>query len=370
MVKVKNNGKSLISLKGRHLEQKPVFSLKRKQPGKRLAPNSKKSLLDILKSTYTKRVVSGVLAVSLFSGIALIESSSSLVSASKEDTIRQTQIEDFIFEEPSKEVNTILDSKPVIESIKFRLQSSRQPEPYDFSFYNNVEAIVASIPLIIKNSEVIMKMNDVSKEEAKKVKEREEPANLEPNTDTDLSLEEPAPITEEQSLEMMRNEILKTYNLTDEQFDIICAVVLAEAWVNSYEDAYAVINTIFNRTRSYAWHYSVDKDFGEGAGFSLYYQVILAGQFSVYSNGEYKKFLGVRDLPGYKAVLDFLTTQEPMHDYLNFYANFGDTAGKEQFVPNGNLYYNHLQPEDIIPIEEEMTPEEEDIHSQEKASTL
>ena len=44
--------------------------------------------------------------------------------------------------------------------------------------------------------------------------------------------------------------ILEKYNLTNEQFKILSAIVLSEAQANSYDDAYAVINTIYNRIHS------------------------------------------------------------------------------------------------------------------------
>ena len=84
------------------------------------------------------------------------------------------------------------------------------------------------------------------------------------------------------------NYILKKYNLTSEQFSILCGIVLSEAEGNSYEDAYAVINTIYNRTHAKNWVRSVNNYFGKGNGTSLYYQAISPRQFTVYSSGSYK----------------------------------------------------------------------------------
>ena len=47
--------------------------------------------------------------------------------------------------------------------------------------------------------------------------------------------------------------ILNKYNLTKNEFNTLTAIVLSEAQSNSYEDAYAVINTIYNRTHAKNW---------------------------------------------------------------------------------------------------------------------
>ena len=108
------------------------------------------------------------------------------------------------------------------------------------------------------------------------------------------------------------NYILKKYNLTSEQFSILCGIVLSEAEGNSYEDAYAVINTIYNRTHAKNWVRSVNNYFGKGNGTSLYYQAISPRQFTVYSSGSYKRHLNDTKSNGYKAILDFLYSENIM----------------------------------------------------------
>lgn len=142
--------------------------------------------------------------------------------------------------------------------------------------------------------------------------------------------------------------ILEQYNLTKEQFDIITAIVLAESKANSYEDAYCVINTIFNRTNSEKWSSWVSNIFGNGLGNNLYYQVICPSQFVVYDSGIYLNYMNASGLPGYQAVIDFLYTKEKKHNYLSFVANGSDDSDKVQLVENGNLYYNELTEEDAI----------------------
>lgn len=142
--------------------------------------------------------------------------------------------------------------------------------------------------------------------------------------------------------------ILEKYNLTKEQFDVVVAIVLAESKAESYDDAYGVINTIFNRTNSEKWTSWVSSIFGNELGKNLYYQAICPNQFVVYANGTYLDYINANNLPGYQAVIDFLYTKEIKHIYLSFVANGCDESDKEQLVENGNLYYNELDEADAI----------------------
>ena len=147
--------------------------------------------------------------------------------------------------------------------------------------------------------------------------------------------------------------ILEKYQLTKEQFDTITACVLAEAKSNSYEDTYAVINTIYNRTKSWTWKNYVDSIMGENTGSHLYYQCICPGQFVVYESGQYQKFLAIdkENSLQYQAIIDFLYTEEPMHQFLSFRSAENDTEERTQFVEDGNCYFNELTEEDRIPVE-------------------
>ena len=147
--------------------------------------------------------------------------------------------------------------------------------------------------------------------------------------------------------------ILERENITEEQLDEIIATVYGEAAANSYDDAYAVINTFYNRTLSKKWVSYVSSLTNSGSGNSIYAQITLKNQSSVYTSGAYKKYLGLTEGPIYDAVIDFLYSLESMHDYLSFYASFGEIDNSEQFVENGNLYYSELEESDRI--EKQMT---------------
>lgn len=136
--------------------------------------------------------------------------------------------------------------------------------------------------------------------------------------------------------------ILERYKLSREQFNILSAIVLSEADKNSYEDTYAVINTIYNRTHSKNWVKSVSNRFGNNKGENLYYQAISPNQFVVYEHGTYKNNLNNTNCVGYNAIIDFLYTEEVMHNYLSFRANNVKVKNSETFSKNGNRYFNQL----------------------------
>ena len=149
--------------------------------------------------------------------------------------------------------------------------------------------------------------------------------------------------TAEISNETKLKYILKNYNLTSEQFKVLCGIVLAEAEGNSYEDAYAVINTIYNRTHAKNWVRSVNNYFGKGKGTSLYYQAISPRQFTVYSGGSYKRHLNETKSVGYKAILDFLYSENIMHNYLSFRSHSIKVSNSESFSKKGNNYFSTLK---------------------------
>lgn len=145
-------------------------------------------------------------------------------------------------------------------------------------------------------------------------------------------------ITKEQKVA----DILKKYNLSKEEFKVLCGVVLAEAQSNSYEDAYAVINTIYNRTHSKNWVKSAERNYGKGKGTSLYYQAIKPGQFTVYKSGSYLRYVNDTTSVGYDAIIDFLYTEVLMHNYLSFRSHNIKIKGSEAFSNKGNNYFNVL----------------------------
>lgn len=155
--------------------------------------------------------------------------------------------------------------------------------------------------------------------------------------DSYTTIEVPKELTNDEKI----NVILSKYNLTRRQFNVVSAIVLAEA-ENCYDDAYAVINTIYNRTHAKNWVRSVNGHFGKGKGNSLYYQAISPRQFTVYSSGSYKRHLNKTNRKGYQAIIDFLYSEEIMHDYLSFRSHSIKIKNSESFSSHGNNYFNKL----------------------------
>ena len=148
---------------------------------------------------------------------------------------------------------------------------------------------------------------------------------------------------EEMSYEDKINYILTTFDITLEELDVCCAIACAEACCDGYDyqEAHNVINTAYNRIISARWVASL--------GDNIYDQMTAPNQFVVYQNGSYRKYLGRSDLPGYQAVIDFLsnTSELDTHSYLSFRSNNSNIDGVE-LVDGGNLYFNVLTEEERL----------------------
>ena len=162
--------------------------------------------------------------------------------------------------------------------------------------------------------------------------------------------------TENRNLAETINYILDKYNITYEQFNTVVAITRAESDA-TYDDAYAVINTMGNRLESEAWRYTAkycyyteDENHNKIRlvldGTNIYDIATSPNQFIVYENGRYKEYLNITEGPVFNAVVDYLTTRERMHNYTYFLAHGVTTPEpSESFSNLGNNYY-HVQPED------------------------
>lgn len=204
--------------------------------------------------------------------------------------------------------------------------------------------------LIMINSTSATELNNKVTEKETKTISFENPNNFEfYNVLKGIDLESiKNSVTKEPTNEEKIAVILERENLSKEQFDEIVATVNGEAAPGSYDDAYAVINTFYNRKTSKTWIAEMIRATGVDNGDNLYAQITLINQSEVYTNGSYKQYLGITDIPAYQAVIDFLYTLEPMHDYLCFYASYGDIPNSVQFVENGNWYYSLMPAEDKV----------------------
>ena len=130
----------------------------------------------------------------------------------------------------------------------------------------------------------------------------------------------------------------KKYDLTDQEFDVVVAVVAGE-FDKTIDDALGVMSVILNRCDSASW--------SKWFGASPYKQVIGTGQFEVYFAGMYKDYM-----PGGKyyekkkyemakqAVIDGLNGIRN-NEYLGFRASWVTGYSDKYIVSGGNRYgYN------------------------------
>lgn len=168
------------------------------------------------------------------------------------------------------------------------------------------------------------------------------------------------------SVEEKFNYICQKYNLTDFEFKVIISVVYNEAgW--TYDDAYRVTNTIYNRTKSKEMiryvHYLTGL-----AGDSLYAQVIATAYGE--DGTVYKQFSGyLPDIAGYdydtllkkdpdmtklNGIFDFLISENSVHNFRCFKSSshsYNDYPGATDWIKytdTGNVYHDSLLEDDLV----------------------
>lgn len=141
-----------------------------------------------------------------------------------------------------------------------------------------------------------------------------------------------------ESMGFVVSEGNKQYDLSDNQFDVLVAVVSSE-FDKDLNDALAVVSVILNRCDSDKWI--------KWSGPSPYDQVVKAGQFEVYSSGAYMAFMPNGSRYGTskyeiakQAVLDGLNGIRN-NSYLGFRAWWISGYSDKYIVNGGNRYgYN------------------------------
>ena len=140
--------------------------------------------------------------------------------------------------------------------------------------------------------------------------------------------------------------ICDRYNITYDEFKIVSAIIMAEG-NRTYEEAYCVTNTIYNRINSISSINYVNAVFGMNVGKSLFYQSVCPDQFVVYQNGRYYEFYNVLSGSVFRGIIDMLISEIPRHNYLQFLANETNAQG-EIFTDRGNKYFTVLQENDRL----------------------
>ena len=120
-----------------------------------------------------------------------------------------------------------------------------------------------------------------------------------------------------------------TYELCDEDFELLCAIVSAES-DKTYDDALAVITTILNRCETSNWIASHGRD--------PIAQATAPNQFVVYQHGSYEGYMnGKAPDTVVQAVTDALAGVRN-HNYCSFRSNGSTGYSNNMISSTGNRY--------------------------------
>ena len=120
-----------------------------------------------------------------------------------------------------------------------------------------------------------------------------------------------------------------TYELCDEDVDLLCAIVSAES-DKSYDDALAVVSTILNRCETSNWINSHGRD--------PIAQATAPNQYVVYQHGSYEGYINGKAPDTVKqAVLDALAGVRN-HNYCSFRSNGSTSYSDNMITATGNRY--------------------------------
>lgn len=231
----------------------------------------------------------------------------------------------------------------VLMSICILLTNANASRKNDVKIHNidNVNTDIVSVnSRSIKPLTKVLEDTKISVEDATSLNEvDEETMSFSSIANLKINYENTKPLTNEEKIEI----IFDKYNLNQYQLDVCAAIACAEASGEgmNYEETVNVICAAYNRTISSSWVYSL--------GDNLYDQMTAPNQFVVYQSGSYLDYMERYDLPGYQAVIDFLSNNCEFegHNYLSFRSNRSGIDGVE-LVSGGNLYFNELTDEDKL----------------------
>lgn len=188
--------------------------------------------------------------------------------------------------------------------------------------YEEEQYIVEDLPSVEKYEEIV--------EEIEKPKEE--------NISIPLIAVDASKYKNKESMGFKVTENNKNYTLTDEEFDVVVAVVAGE-YGGDLNDALAVVSVILNRCDSKTW--------SSWMGSNPYKQVIAKGQFEVYLKDYYlaympggSKYGSTKYEVAKQAVLDGLNGIRN-NDYLGFRAWYLTNYSSKYVTAGGNRYgYN------------------------------
>lgn len=211
----------------------------------------------------------------------------------------------------------------------------------------NLNKIATSVSLLFEEEKPIeVTLEDFTLEELPSIDGiAEDVKKLEEETE-EVVVEESTPLVSVDASKYSGNESKgfkvtegnKEYSLTDEEFNVVVAVVAGE-FGQSLDDALGVVSVILNRCDSETW--------AKWAGASPYTQVIKKGQFEVYQKGYYlpympdgSKYGSTKYEIAKQAVIDGLNGIRN-NEYLGFRSWWSTNYSDKYVVSGGNRYgYN------------------------------
>ena len=213
----------------------------------------------------------------------------------------------------------------------------------------NLNKIAASVSLLFEKEVVIVedKLEDIVLEELPSLEVIDKDLQkIEENNNSEKEISEFTPLVSVDASKYKSNESMgfkvtegnKEYDLTDDEFDVVVAVVAGEFGKN-LDDALGVVSVILNRCDSKSW--------AKWAGDSPYDQVVAAGQFEVYLKDYYLAYMPGGSKYGTtkyevakQAVIDGLNGIRN-NEYLGFRAWWLSNYSSKYIVSGGNRYgYN------------------------------
>lgn len=211
----------------------------------------------------------------------------------------------------------------------------------------NLDKIATSVSLLFKEEKVVLvddqlvddeSLNDLPSIDKVQVVEVDANDDVDELESVPLYTIDASKYKSRESMGFKVTEGNKQYDLTDQEFNVVVAVVAGE-FDKTIDDALGVVSVILNRCDSSKW--------GKWFGTNPYKQVIATGQFEVYFAGMYKDYM-----PGGKyyeknkynmakqAVLDGLNGIRN-NNYLGFRASWVTGYSDKYIVAGGNRYgYN------------------------------
>lgn len=210
----------------------------------------------------------------------------------------------------------------IATSVSILFEEEVVPEKIEDSIDDLVLEELPSIDVIADEVETL--------EEMVKEQEKEETSESSPLVSVDASK-----YLNNETMGFVVTEGNKEYTLTDDQFNVVVAVVAGE-FGKDMNDALGVVSVILNRCDSSTW--------SKWAGTTPYTQVTKAGQFEVYFGGYYKSYMPGGSKYGSskyeiakQAVIDGLNGIRN-NDYLGFRAWYLTNYSSKYIVSGGNRY--------------------------------